>query len=589
MRKIKSPNLAQLLMQLRFTPEVKRRAQLEAAERFYCLVDPEKQYPYDFVCFHITGFQPKSNLEPEVIAGRDLLDDLQVFISKLSGRLALPAALAGEKVHTIEELAARFHVSTKTIDRWRKRGLLARKFLFDGVGCRLGFPESAVERFAQANRSLVAGAGTFRRLTDSERQQAIRQVRSLAAKSSLSRHQLTRQVAAKLGIAPETLRMLLQQHERKNPDKPVFRRPLGRIRPAEAAELFRLYQQGTGIRQLMTRFDRSRATVHRIINQRRALALLARKIEYVPSDEFLPAGAREQILGQPFTWERLEPDKRVEPFNLVGDGGPPDAADGAADAPAGAEAPAWGPEPSLLPEYLQVLKITPVLNREQEIELFRRYNYLKYLVSQERHRLKLSKVDARLLAALEGYLEEGEEIRKTLVEANLRLVVSIAGKHTSNDTGFLELVSKGNFALIQAVEEFDYTKGFRFSRRASLDIAKEYAKVSGRSTELTPKRAASLANIQRDLRGTTADVSAIERTRQSLAEVIREELDEREQYVILHHFGLLGSSIRKNTRTLKQIGDELGLTKERIRQIELTALQKLRQCLSSEQFELLTG
>jgi RNA polymerase sigma factor (sigma-70 family) len=589
MRKIRSPNLAQLLMQLRFTPEVKRRAQLEAAERLYCLVDPQKQYPYDFVCFHITSFQPKSNPEPEVIAGRDLLDDLQVFISKLSGRLALPAAQASEKVHTIEELAARFHVSTKTIDRWRKRGLLARKFVFEGTGRRLGFLESAVERFLRGHPSLVANAGSFRRLTDSERQQAVRQVRSLASKSSLSRHQITRQVAAKLGIAQETLRTLVQQHEKKNPDKSVFRRPLGRIRPADAAELYRLYQQGTSIRQLMARFDRSRATVHRIINQRRALALLARKIEYVPSDEFLPAGAREQILGQPFTWERLEPDKRVEPLELVGENGTPNAADRVADERPRAESSTWGPEPSLLPEYLQVLKITPVLNREQEIELFRRYNYLKHLVAQERHQLKLSKIDARLLSQLEAYLDEAEEIRKTLVEANLRLVVSIAGKHTSNDAGFLELVSKGNFALIQAVEEFDYTKGFRFSRRASLDIAKEYAKVSGRSTELTPKRAASLANIQRDLRGTTADVSAIERTRQSLAEVIREELDEREQYVILHHFGLLGSSIRKNTRTLKQIGDELGLTKERIRQIELTALQKLRQCLSSEQFELLTG
>jgi RNA polymerase primary sigma factor len=563
MRKIKSPNLSQLLMQLRFTPEGKRRAQLEAAAKLYCIVEPDKQYPYDFVCFHITGFQPKSNPEPEVIPGRDLLDDLQVFIAKLSARLAVPAAEAGEQVHTIEDLAAKFNVSTKTINRWRRRGLLARKFVFDGAGQRLGFLESAVQRFVAQNPSLVAGAGTFRRLTDAERQQAIRHARSLAARASLSRHQITKQVAEKLGIAHETLRTLLLQYERRYPDKPVFRRPLGRIQPAEAAELYRLYKQGTSVPQLMKQFDRSRATVHRIVNQRRTMVLLARKIEYVPSEEFLLAGAREEILGKPFLPERLEPDKRLESFELVGE--------------------------NLLPEYLQVLKTTPVLNREQEIELFRRYNYLKYLVFQERHQLKLSKICAELLGRLEGYLDEAEEIRKSLVEANLRLVVSIAGRHTSNDASFLELVSKGNFALIQAVEEFDYTKGFRFSRRAALDIAKEYAKVSGRSTELTPKRAASLANIQRDLRGTTADVSAIERTRQSLAEVLREELDEREQYVILHHFGLTGSSIRKNTKTLKQIGDELGLTKERIRQIELTALQKLRQSLSSEQFELLTG
>ena len=62
---------------------------------------------------------------------------------------------------------------------------------------------------------------------------------------------------------------------------------------------------------------------------------------------------------------------------------------------------------------------------------------------------------------------------------------------------FLELVSKGNFALIKTVEEFDYTKGIRFSKIASLNIAKEYAKVSGKSTELTREKAGSLANIQR--------------------------------------------------------------------------------------------
>ncbi|RPJ36830.1 MAG: sigma-70 family RNA polymerase sigma factor, partial [Planctomycetaceae bacterium] len=348
-----------------------------------------------------------------------------------------------------------------------------------------------------------------------------------------------------------------------HPDKPVFRRPLGRISPTEATELYRLHGQGLSMRELMERFDRSRATVYRIVNQRRAAAILARKIECVLSDEFLQEGARERILGQPLAMEKSELEKKIEPFELVGE--------------------------SLLPEYMQVLKTTPVLTREQELDLFRRYNYLKHLAATERHQIKLSKVSASLLAKLEEYLEQAEEIRKLLVEANLRLVVSIAGKHTSDGANFLELVSKGNFALIQAVEEFDYGKGFRFGRWASLNIAKEYARVSGRSTELTAKRAASVASFQRGLRETTADVLAIERTRQSLTQLIREELDEREQYVILNHFGLIGSTIRKNRKTLKQIGDELGLTKERIRQIELIALQKLRQCLSQEQFELLTS
>lgn len=558
-------------MQLRFTPEDKRRKDLDAAERLHAMIDPKKQYPFDFVCFHITGFHPQGDIDHELIDGRDLLDDLERFIARLSTDLATPVAGLNEKVYLAEEVAERFRVSTKTVGRWRKRGLLARKFIFDDGVHRFGFLESTVETFAQAHPDLVARAGAFRRLSAKDRQQVIRQARSLASKSAQSRYQVIEQLSEKFGIAHETVRYTLADYESRHSDSPIFSKPSGRMKPTEAAELFRLHRQGIGVRQLMQRFDRSRATIYRVVNQRRALALLAKKIEFVPSEEFQRDDARTHLLGKPVRLETREPDKRIDPFGLVGD-----------DLSAKSRQ-------TLLPEYMQILKTTPVLNRDQEIDLFRRYNFLKYLVAGERHRLKLANVSATLLARLEGYLEQAEEIHRILVEANLRLVVGIASKHTGDGANFAELVSKGNFALIQAVEEFDYTTGFRFSRRASLRIAKEYAKVSGRSTELTRKRAESVATIQRGLRETTADVLALERTRQNLTEVIREELDEREQYVILHHFGLLSTSVRKKTKTLKQIGDELDLTKERIRQIELTALQKLRQCLSKEQFELLTG
>ena len=86
-----------------------------------------------------------------------------------------------------------------------------------------------------------------------------------------------------------------------------------------------------------------------------------------------------------------------------------------------------------------------------------------------------------------------------------------------------------------------------------------------------------------------ADIAAIEKARQNLAQVIANNLDEREQYIILNHFGLLGSPIKKKIKTLKQIGEDLGISKERVRQIELFALQKLRQSISPKEFELLTG
>jgi RNA polymerase primary sigma factor len=577
MRQIKNQNLAQLLVQLRFTPQKHRRKQLDAAEKLLALIKPDREYPFDFVCFHITGFHPKALSEQQPIKGDELAEDLRIFIAKLSGQLALVADEQNQKVYTLESLAASLDVSTKTIHRWRKRGLVARKFVFEDGKKRLGFLQSAVNKFFKDNPNLINKAKNFQRLTEKDRQLIIKKAKTLAAKTTLSRYQIIDQIASKLGKAHETIRYTLLNYEKANPDKPIFRKPAGVVSPAEVAELYKLFKQGNSIKELMSRFGRSRSSIYRLINQQRARTLLAKKIEFVPSSEFLEENARQKIYAasgashpadlaglakQPCP-EKPLPPKNIEPLELAGK--------------------------SLLPEYLQALRDTPVLNREREIELFRRYNYLKYLASVTRAGMKPAIVHSDQLKEIENYLAEAETIKKMIIEANLRLVVSIAGKHAIDEANFQDLVSKGNYALIKTVEEFDYTKAIRFSKTASLNIAKEYAKVSGKSTELTREKAGSLANIQRYLKPAESDFAAIERARHSLVQVIKDELDQREQYIILNHFGLVGSLIRKNKKTLQQIGEDLGLTKERVRQLELIALQKLRNSLSIEEFELLTG
>ncbi len=587
MRKIKSQSLVQLLLQLRFTPEKKRLKQLDAAEELYAVVEPDKKYPFEFVCFRITGFHTTGSGADELINGDELLDDLRIFISKLSGRLARPVTEQDQKIHTIEELAETLAVSTKTIYRWRERGLIARKYVFDDSKRRFGFLQSTIDTFLKANPDLATKAKRYSRLTDEQKQQIIKQAAKLTADTDLSRLQIINRISAETGKCHETIRYTLLNYEKANPDKPISAQSTGVIEPAQAAELYRLFKQGCDVKDLMERFNRNRSSIYRIINRRRTKVLLARKIEFIPSDEFLEEGAAEKILAEPIGNAELLAGKNAVP------GTPPHGvpAERHPCRDYGTSGEPLELAGGSLPEYLQTLKNVSVLNREHEVELFRKYNYLKFSASRTRTGIKPTRVSGARLRQIENSLAEAEEIKRKIIEANLRLVVSIARKHTTGGANLLDLVSEGNISLMRAVEKFDYTRGFRFATFASWIIAKDFArKIPAQTGRLDKAKTASLANIHRELKAEdAADFAAIEQAHQSLTQVIENNLTEREQYIILNRFGLVGSPIKKETKTLKQIGEELGFSKERIRQIELIALQKLRQSLSSEEFDLLTG
>ncbi|MBN2020401.1 MAG: sigma-70 family RNA polymerase sigma factor [Sedimentisphaerales bacterium] len=540
MRQIQNPELAQLLRQARFAPPRQRKKQVEKGEELLDIIEKDKFYPYEFVCFKITGFRPDSAAGARPIKGDELAEDLRIFIWKLSGQIAPSAGQVSEPLYTKPQLAKKLGVATKTIDRWRKRGFHARKYLYKDKRKRLAFTQSAAEEFFKKNPDLVHKALDYTRLTAEQKKQIVAQAAELSGTTNMSRQKIIQKIAARTNRGQETIRSILLEYQKSNPQKAANLRPAAsQLNPGQTAEMERLHKQGTRVGELMSRFDLSRSSVYRILKQRRVHALLARRIKYVASVEFTRPDAGEKIL-----------------------------ADTA---------------------YVLDLKNTPAPNRQQESDLFRRYNFLKYRASATREQIRAGSAPSSRLDEIENRLGEAEAIKKIIIESNLRLVVSIAGKHTITGANLADLVSEGNVSLMRAVEKFDYTRGFRFSTYASWAIAKDFAHRIPGQKAMADRTTSAVGEIQEEFKPSPVDAAAVERARADLIGVIKNNLDQREQYIIINHFGLEGTLVKKTKKTLKQIGEDLSLSRERIRQIELEALQKLRQSLAPELFDLLTG
>jgi len=159
---LRTPALKELAeQQVRFAPPAKRLVQLARAEKLLAEIEPVRQYPYQFVCFRVTEF--RSDAYPELLIRGDALEhDLCLIIEALARTTpAVPVETLAEPVLTLEEISKRLNVSTKTITRWRDRGLVSRKVLANGRR-QVGFVQSVVDRFLATHRTTSSAAGSFR-------------------------------------------------------------------------------------------------------------------------------------------------------------------------------------------------------------------------------------------------------------------------------------------------------------------------------------------------------------------------------------------------------------------------------------------
>jgi len=298
-----------------------------------------------------------------------------------------------------------------------------------------------------------------------------------------------------------------------------------------------------------------------------------------------------------------------------------------------------GVSADLVRAYLNGIGRTKLLSAEQEVELARRIEAGLYA-----EEILPTVSDADLATDLRTVVREGRAAKDHLLEANLRLVVSIAKRYTGRGMAFLDLIQEGNLGLIRAVEKFDYTKGYKFSTyatwwirqaitRAMADQARtiripvhmveqvnrmvrarrDLAVALGREPVVAEIAAALgvedfqvIELISYDREPVSLDQAVGEDGESALGDfvarvdpreepadsvtggMLREEveivlatLSQREQAVIRLRFGLDDG----RQRTLDEVGREFGLSRERIRQIEKVTLLKLRHPSRAKRLE----
>ena len=283
-------------------------------------------------------------------------------------------------------------------------------------------------------------------------------------------------------------------------------------------------------------------------------------------------------------------------------------------------------------DYLKQIGKVALLNAEQEVELAKRIE--AGLFAEEKLASSEGKLEPKLRRELEWIAQDGRRAKNHLLEANLRLVVSLAKRYTGRGMLFLDLIQEGNLGLIRAVEKFDYTKGYKFSTYATwwirqaitramadqartiripvhmVEVINKLARVQrqmlqdlgreptpeelAKELDMTPEKVVEVQKYGREpislhtplgedgdsefgdlIEDSEAVVPADAVSFTLLQEQLHQVLDtlsEREAGVVAMRFGLTDGQ----PKTLDEIGKVYGVTRERIRQIESKTMSKLR-------------
>ncbi len=228
------------------------------------------------------------------------------------------------------------------------------------------------------------------------------------------------------------------------------------------------------------------------------------------------------------------------------------------------------------------------LSAAEERRLFLRMNYARYRMSLLMKRIRSKRITNKSVKELLWWHARAMEARCRIVQANMPLVLAMARRTRLTHMDFAELTSEGNMALLRSVDKFDCSRGFKFSTYACRAILKSFSRVAMRTsryrgrfpTEFDPTMEPS--HHQADIRE-EQEADCVDELR-GIMQANSADLNDVEYKVIQARFALSGleGTSTVEPQTLEQVGLLIGVTKERVRQIQNKALAKLRAKLQED-------
>jgi len=436
--------LAELAKQLRFAPPARRRRQIDQAEQLYWQIEPERNYPLEYVTYRITGYRPDESVEPATLVGAALRDDLITLADDLAQSLDLAADDFDQPAFTTEQLAEQLNVTPRTIKRYRKQGLFARYAVHPtsrGPRKQAVFLAQSIDRFRAAHGEKLDDAAAFERLTADQRQRIITRARRIASRVDVSPFRVAAHLSRDFDCHSETIRRLLINHDAHDPRFAIFRDYRAPLSERDQRLIARAYRRGVAVRHIRERFGCRADAIYRAVAIQRGKSLATVDLTYVASPTFELPDADQVILGPDLPRVSLAQPDADEQRPLIA-------------APIDAEA---------------------------EATLFARYNYLKCRAAAVRDQIDALRPSARLLDEAETLVRRAQRTRWRIERAFEPIVLAVAQRHHGSgkdvsDRSLAALQRIGRRVFHRSINAFDVAKNNRFHTYLSYALTRRFAR-----------------------------------------------------------------------------------------------------------------